>query len=123
MNVLIVEDDKQVLLTITQILERLGCQTDAAETGEDAVKKVKEKSFDLILLDVYLPDTDAFQLIPRLGKINPKLKIVAMTGYDTAELEKEIRELGVLHYIRKPFTSNELKTLLMHIQEFFHLAG
>ena len=123
MNVLIVEDDKQVLLTITQILERLGCQTDAAETGEDAVKKVKEKSFDLILLDVYLPDTDAFQLIPLLGKINPKLKIVAMTGYDTAELEKEIRELGVLHYIRKPFTSNELKTLLMHIQEFFHLAG
>ena len=123
MNILIVEDDKQVISTITQILERLGYQTDAAETGEDAVKKVKEKSFDLILLDVYLPDTDAFQLIPLLGKINPKLKIVAMTGYDTAELEKEIRELGVLHYIRKPFTSNELKTLLMHIQEFFHLAG
>nr|MBC8434505.1 hypothetical protein [Candidatus Desulfatibia vada] len=68
-------------------------------------------------------DTDAFQLIPRLEKVNPKLKIVAMTGYDTAELEKEIRKLGVLHYIRKPFTSNELKTLLMHVQEFFHLIG
>ena len=123
MNILIVEDDKQVILTITQILERLGYQADAAETGEDAVKKVKEKSFNLILLDVYLPDTDAFQLIPRLEKVNPKLKIVAMTGYDTAELEKKIRKLGVLHYIRKPFTSNELKTLLMHIQEFFHLIG
>ena len=85
MNILIVEDDKQVISTITQILERLGYQTDAAETGEDAVKKVKEKSFDLILLDVYLPDTDAFQLIPRIEKINPKIKIVAMTGYDTAE--------------------------------------
>jgi len=44
-NILIVEDDKQVISTITQILERLGYQTDAAETGEDAVKKVKEKRF------------------------------------------------------------------------------
>lgn len=123
MNILIVEDDKQVILTITKLIERLGYQADTAETGEDAVKKVKEKSFDLIILDVYLPDTDAFQLIPMLGKVHPKLKIVAMTGYDTAELENKIRKLGVLHYIRKPFTSNELKTLLMHIQEFFHLTG
>lgn len=122
MNILIVEDDKQDALTITQLIERLGYQAEAVETGEDAVKKVREKSFDLILLDVYLSDTDALQLIPRLEKARPRLKIVAMTGYGTAELKREIRKLGVLYYIRKPFTKNELKTLLNHIKDFFHLA-
>lgn len=108
-NILIVEDDKKVALTITQLIERLGYQADAVETGEAAVKKVKENRFDLILLDIYLPDTDALQLIPRLEKICPKPKIVAMTGYDTADLEKKIRELGVLYYLSKPFTSHEFK--------------
>ena len=122
-KILIVEDDKKVALTITQLIEKLGYQSDTVETGEDAVKKISENSFDLILLDVYLPDTDALQLIPRLDKIYPRLKIVAMTGYDTAELEKEIRELGVLYYIRKPFTINEFKTLLKHIKDFFHMTN
>ena len=123
MNILTVEDDKKVALTIIQAIERWGYQADTVETGEDALKKVRENSFDLILLDVYLPDTDALQLIPRLEKIYPKQKIVAMTGYHTAELEKEIKKLGVLHYIRKPFTSHELKTLLKHIKAFFHLTN
>ena len=123
MKILIVEDDNKVALTITQLIERLGYQADAVETGEDAIKKVRENSFDLILLDVYLPDTDALQLIPRLEKICPKPKIVAMTGYDTPDLEKKIRELGVLYYLPKPFTSNEFKTLLKHIEGFFHLTN
>jgi len=122
-KILIVEDDKQVILTITQLIERVGYQADAVETGEDAVKKIKENSFDLILLDVYLPDTDALQLIPRLVKIHPGLKIVAMTGFGTEELEKEIRKLGVLYYLPKPFTIKELQTLLNHFAEFFHLTN
>jgi len=122
-NILIVEDDKQVALMVTQLIERWGYKSETVETGQDATRKLIEKSFDLILLDVYLPDTDALQLIPRLEKACPGLKIVAMTGYDTAELEREIRKLGVLYYLRKPFTNNELKTLLKHIADFFHLTN
>ncbi len=121
MKILIVEDDTQLALTITRLIERWGHQVDTAANGEDAVRKVREKNFDLILLDVYLPDTDAIQLIPRLKKVHPKQKIIAMTGYGTVELEKEIRKLGVIHYICKPIKSNELEKLLNHIQNFFHL--
>jgi DNA-binding response OmpR family regulator len=122
-KILIVEDDTKVALFLTHLIEKWGYQTDIAETGEDAVRKVTEKNFDMILLDVYLPDTDAFELIPRLARVCPKPKIVAMTGYGTEELEREIRKLGVLHYIPKPVKINEFKTLLKHIAGFFHLTG
>jgi two-component system, NtrC family, response regulator HydG len=116
MNILVVEDDTVFSSVISQLLRRWGHMVEVSITGKDALEKVKGEMFDLVLLDIYLPDTTGLELIPQLKDIRPKIGIVTMTGYSTEELEKEIRTMGIIYYMSKPFPNNELKEILDHIE-------
>ena len=117
MNVLIVEDDEQIASSIIGWIEQWGYRAEMSLTGEDAIKKVRQNNLDLVLMDIYLPDMDAKDLIPKLRELKPKFKIITMTGYNTEELEREIRKLGIIYYMSKPFPPEELKTILDHISK------
>jgi len=67
------------------------------------------------LLEVFLPDVQAGDLIPQMKRIRPDVRIITMTGYNSRELEQKIRRQGILYYMIKPFEEAYLKSILDYI--------
>jgi DNA-binding NtrC family response regulator len=115
MDVLVVENDASVLSYIVGLIQQWGHNAEKSETGRDTIKKVKEKIYDLVLLDTSIHDMTAQVLIAKLKELRPDIKIVTMTESNTGEMEKEIRTLGIVYYMSKPVSEGVLKDILDHI--------
>jgi DNA-binding NtrC family response regulator len=115
MDVLVADSDIPALSNIVELIQRWGHHAEKSETAQDTLEKVEEKQFDLVLVDMSLPDMTARDLIGKLKELRPDIGIVTMTGTSTNELEKEIRTLGIVYYMSKPVSENILKDILDHI--------
>ena len=115
MNILIVEDDPQNARMIQNLITKWGHNVDMADTCAETLIKSEVKLYDLVILDIFLPDGEGYELIPRLKVLWPDIRIVAMTGFNTLELEKKIRRLGIIYYMTKPIIVNDLKSIVEHI--------
>ena len=115
MDVLVADSDIAALSNIVELIQRWGRDAEKSETARDTLEKVEQKQFDLVLLDMSLPDMTAQDLIGKLKELWPDIGIVTMTGTSTNELEKEIRTLGIVYYMSKPVSENILKDILDHI--------
>ena len=115
MDVLVADSDIHALSNIVELIQRWGHHAEKSETAQDTLEKVEEKQFDLVLLDMSLPDMTAQDLIGKLKELRPDIGIVTMTGTSTNELEKDIRTLGIVYYMSKPVSENILKDILDHI--------
>jgi DNA-binding NtrC family response regulator len=114
MDVLVVEDEIFTAKVIKEFIVREEHHVETAGTGKDAMDKIKQNRFDLIFIDVFLPDCRGYELISKFQGLRPGMNIVAMTGYNTRELELEVRKKGVIYYLIKPFQLNEVKEILDH---------
>lgn len=115
MNILVVENDVAIGSILMELIERWGHNVENATSGKEALKRFTEDIFDLILLDIFLPDGKGHLLIPQFKKLCPKIGIITMTSYNSRELEREVREQGILYYMIKPFDIRFLKEILDHI--------
>lgn len=115
MNILTVDDDPDIIGFIKQITRQWGYNPNSAATAAEALSFFQKKNFDLVLLDIFLPDTMGHELIPKFRELNNEIKIITMTGENTRELELEVRAQGILYYMIKPIEINDLKTLLEHV--------
>ena len=122
-NILVVEDEVEVAEAIMESIERWGYRADWSETGKDALQKVRQEKYDLILIDIFLPDVKGYILIPQFKEVWPEIGIIAMTGYNSRDLENEVRKQGILYYMIKPVNTNDLRRLLDHVAQKRRLAG
>ena len=109
-NVLLVEDEKSITTLIKYNLEKEGFKVYCSETGEDALKIIKEKTPDLVILDWMLPDTSGIDVCRQI-KIDKKLKnIPALILTAKGEPDDKIKglEVGADDYVTKPFNNKEL---------------
>ncbi len=90
---------------------------ETASTGKDALKKLKQKEFHLMLLDIFLPDCMGYEFIPKFKKKRPDIGIVTMTGYNSRELERRVRQQGLIYYMLKPINTKELKEVINHLSK------
>ena len=115
MKVLIVEDETLYRETLATMVSGWGYEVATAETGQEALENVLFQGIDVLLLDVFLPDATAFELIPKLQDRYPGIRIIALTGNGCRELERRLRALGASYYIAKPFQRAELESVLDHM--------
>jgi DNA-binding NtrC family response regulator len=115
MNILIVDDLPELSRTLLTAIRKRGHQGKAVENGIQALEAVKEKDFDLLLLDIFLPDCLGHELIPRIKAIAPDINIITMTGHNTRELELEVRKAGIIFYLIKPFELKDLFGIMDHL--------
>lgn len=118
-EILIVEDDVSVAMTMRFLLEIAGCRAEIADTRAKAIQMAQTRHFDLITLDVCMPDANGFTLCGEL-KQNPCLKntpIVFVSGRCSLEDQQRGLDLGAVDYITKPFETFEFAPrLLLHIK-------
>ncbi len=117
MNILVVDNDISIAEAIGEIIESWGHCFKISGTGNDALLRFRQNKFHLVLLDIFLPDCKGHELIPQFKEMWPDISVITITGYNSKELEWEVRQKGILYYMLKPFDMNELKVLLDHISK------
>ncbi len=103
-KILVLDDDPVVTLSCKRILGAEGFNIITTDKGEDAIKKVSEEEFDLLISDIRLPDVNGITVLKETKKVQPELDVVIITGYPTVEDAKESVRLGAFEFIEKPFT-------------------
>src|SRR5688572_14342975 len=115
-SILLVEDDRSLGATLRDRLAREGYEVSWVETKQRALKRFGESLWDLIILDVSLPDGSGFE-IARHIKANSSVPIMFMTALGTAENRLEGFEIGAEEFIPKPFHLRELLLRVKHVFE------
>jgi CheY-like chemotaxis protein len=113
-RILVVDDDENILNLERTILEGKGFQVTAAASGAQALDLLSRSVFDLILLDVMMPEVDGFTVCRKI-KEDPRLKevpVIFLTAKGGGEALAEGFESGAVMYINKPFTANKLLTIV-----------
>lgn len=112
-NILVVDDEIEGRETVAHFLRRRGFSADVALSGEECVEKIKQKPFDLVLLDISLAGMDGLLTLKRIREINPNVKVIMSTGLANPELIEQAKSLGADDYLVKPFNFGSLEASLV----------
>ena len=104
-----VDDEDIVIQCCLRILAESAYQVEYVQSGLEALKKVEESPFNLIILDFMMPKMDGMEVLRRVQQIQPGIKVIMVTGLDQAETAKRAKDLGVFAYLPKPFDPDDLK--------------
>ena len=107
-KILIVDDDKEFCASMTDILEAKGYEVKSENSGEAAIAKVKEESFDVILMDIKMPTMNGVEAFKQIKKISPKTAVIMITAYSMENLIKEALQEGAFGVLRKPIDIDKL---------------
>lgn len=108
-KILVVDDEDIVIQCCLRILENSAYQVEYAQSGQEALVKVENSRFDLIILDFMMPKMDGMEVLKRVKEMQPGIKVIMVTGLDQAETAMRARSLGVFDYLPKPFDPDDLK--------------
>ena len=111
-GVLIIDDERPVLMTLEALLKRHGYQVETAPTATQGLKVLKSKSPSLVLLDLRLPDADGLEMLERIKSELPKVQVIILTAHDSLHNAIESIKRGAYHFISKPYAPEELLSLV-----------
>ena len=111
-RILIIDDERPILLTLEALLQRHAYQVDTASTASQGLKLLKTKSPSLVLLDLQLPDAEGLQTLDRIKSDSPGMPVIILTAHDTLHNAIESIKRGAYHFISKPYAPEELLSLI-----------
>src|SRR3982074_534859 len=111
-RILIVDDERPILLTLKALLSRHNYQVDTAATASAGLKAVKEKSPSLVLLDLQLPDAEGLEMLDQIKTEHPDMQVIILTAHNTLSNAIESIKRGAYHFISKPYAPEELLSLV-----------
>jgi DNA-binding NtrC family response regulator len=122
-RVLVIDDDEVILESCRRILASEGYRVDVEPTGARGLERSRREPYDLVLLDLRLPDTDGLELLGRILEERAGLELIVITGYGNAASALQAGRLGACDYLEKPFTPDELRTRARAALERLHGGG
>ena len=117
---LVVDDDPVNRVVARKHLENLGCQVDEAVDGQDCLTQYQQNRYDLILMDLQMPEVDGFQASQQIRQLEQssglkRVAIVALTASVVGKVWEKCQSVGMNGYLGKPFRSEELKQKLQEL--------
>ncbi len=116
-DILIIDDEKAIRKTLTEILSFEGYKIDEAADGEKGLKKFKEKTYDVVLCDIKMPKMDGIEFLQKAGETNPDVPIIMISGHGNIETAVEAVKKGAYDYISKPPDLNRLLITIRNAME------
>jgi len=113
--ILVVDDEKNIRTTLSTFLSSLNFKVDMASNGEEALIKLKEKDYNLVLLDIKMHGLTGMQVLQEMRNSGVKTNTIMMTAYGTIENAVESMKLGAVDFVSKPFTLEALKLVLTDV--------
>lgn len=114
-RILVVDDEKNIRLTLGQTLEVVGYQVETAVNGEDALKQLAVGVFDLILLDLRMPGMDGIEVLKQIVEQRPETRVIVVTAHGTVDTAVEAMKIGAVDFIQKPFAPQEIRSLVAQV--------
>jgi DNA-binding NtrC family response regulator len=106
--ILIIDDEQNILVTLSRALKLEGYQTEVAGSGRIGLKKLSETQVDLVLLDVMMPDMDGLDVLAEIKKSQPEIPVVMMSGHASVEIAVKAVRLGAVDFLEKPLSSEKV---------------
>jgi len=116
-KILIVDDEPTIAKALSRLFLKHGYEPTIAHDGKSALLFFKEHSFDLVLLDVILPQLNGVAVLEHIRKKNKKIPIIMMTAYSNADSLKQAQKLGANDALFKPF--NNIEDVLKKVKKYF----
>ena len=111
-KILIVEDDQEMVALLRDYLHREGFRVETALRGEEAVERISEVAFDLVLADVKLEGMDGMGVLRAVKELRPETPVILITAFGSIESAVEAVKEGAFHYLAKPFKLKELRLIV-----------
>src|SRR5574337_845152 len=115
--ILIIDDEKSIRKTLTEILSYEGYKIEEAADGEEGLKKFREKNYDLVLCDIKMPKLDGIEFLEKAKQINYEVPIIIISGHGNIETAVEAVKKGAYDYISKPPDLNRMLITLRNAMD------
>jgi len=107
-SVLIIDDEQEIRESLEQLLRLEGYQADSASTAEEGLKRIEGRVFDLVLLDINLPDRNGLDLLKSIKHDAPEVGVIMITAYDSSQMAFQASKEGAESYVTKPWDNDKL---------------
>jgi len=116
-SLLIVDDEEQFANILAMRLNLRGCDCEVCYNGQDAIDIIQEKTFDLVLLDLRLPDIYGTDVLAGIKEINAKIPVIIVTAHGTEKDRQLCIQLGAYAFMHKPLNIEELMPIFKKLRE------
>jgi FixJ family two-component response regulator len=113
--ILIVDDEKNIRLALSMSLETLNIPVETAASGEEALERLAQGGYGLMLLDLRMPGLDGMEVLRQVAQQRPELKVIIITAYGSIDLAVEAMKLGAVDFLQKPFDAGQVRDMVRRI--------
>jgi DNA-binding NtrC family response regulator len=106
--ILIIDDEAEIRESLQTLLEFEGYEVETAANGSQGLSKLGDRPFDLVLLDLALPDRNGLELLPEIRAIDPQISVIMITAYGTVEDAVRAMQSGAANFLQKPWDNEKL---------------
>jgi DNA-binding NtrC family response regulator len=107
-RILIVDDEERFRTTMCKLLKAHGYDADAVGTGQEAIRKITEESWDVMILDMKMPEMNGVQVLSEVRKLDSRVEVIVLTGYASIDTVQDVMKFGAYDYLLKPYRTEEL---------------
>src|SRR5512136_1817966 len=111
-ELLIVDDEPQMLIAINETLRRIGYSVTTAGSGMEALCRLKEKYYQLVITDMRMPEVGGIDLLRKVKHLAPQTPVILLTAYGTIQNAVDAMREGAYDYLLKPFSSESLENIV-----------
>ena len=117
LEILVLDDEPIVGKRLKPALGKIGCDVEVYQDPTEALKRIDEKEFDIVVTDIYMGEIDGFVVLEHVMKKSNRTKVVIITGYAMMELARKAMEQGAFDFIAKPFQPDDLRNIILKAAE------
>ena len=107
-SILVIDDETEIRESLEQLLQLEGYKADTAATGEEGLRRIENGLFDLVLLDINLPDRNGLDLLQQIKRESPELGVIMITAYASTQMAFQASKQGADSYVTKPWDNDKL---------------
>ncbi|MBV9959370.1 MAG: response regulator [Acidobacteria bacterium] len=111
-QILIIDDERLIAEALSLILADQGYETVLASCGADGIREAAERSFELAVTDLRLPDMTGLDVLRALRARSPEIRVIVITAHGTPEMIRELKASGAAEVLKKPFLPSEILSLI-----------
>ena len=112
-KILVVDDEEVILLSVRRVLKKDDYAIDTVMSANDAVRKMDETVYDVVITDLMMPGMTGMELLERIGEMKLATRAIMITGFATMKTAMQAMQRGAFDYVAKPFTKDELRSVVL----------
>ena len=117
LNLMIIDDEEIVCRRLKPAVEKMGCHVEAFLDPTEALKRLGEKEFDIVVTDVRMDEIDGIQVLEEARKKSERTEVIIITGHAMLALAREAMQKGAFDFLSKPFAPNDLRKIIKRAAE------